>query len=156
VLVVRPDGKRVGAGDGDLQAVSGGRLQELELRVVVRLAERRRVDDGRLRVVLVVEAADGAALLEAVGVRDRPGVHLAALLLAVVDDVDAGRLEQPKRVAARPACDLFGIALGLPQERHEPLMAVNADLLTPASSMVDVCFVERPACVRLHEPRWLR
>ena len=62
-----------------------GRLEERELVVVVRLAERDRARGRGLRVVLVVERAHRAARLEAVRVGDRPRVHLAALLLAVPD-----------------------------------------------------------------------
>ena len=61
--------------------------------------ERDGAGRGRLRVVLVVERAHRAARLEAVRVGDRPRVHLAALLLAVPDDVDAGRLLEAHAVA---------------------------------------------------------
>ncbi len=155
VLVVRPDRERVGAGDRDLQVVLRGRLQEGELVVVVRLAERDGADRGRLRVVLVVERAHGAARLEAVRVRDCPGIHLAALLLAVPDPVDARRLLESHAVAARPAGDLVGVPLVLPEKLDELLVVLDADLLAPLARMLDVALLERLAGRGLHEPRRL-
>src|SRR5207247_6398634 len=77
VLVVRPDRKRVGAGDRDLQVVVRDRLEEGELVVVVRLAQRRLGDDRRLRVVVVVEDADGAPRRKAVRVIERYRIPLS-------------------------------------------------------------------------------
>ena len=158
VLVVRPDGERVRAGDRDLELRLGHGLEVLELGVVVRLAQPHGAGDGRLRVVLVVEAPHGAARLEALGVRDRPGVHLRAQLLAVPDDVEAGLLLEPERVAARPARDLVLrlLAGALLEQRDELLVAGHRQPLAPGASVIDVSVAERPAGRRLHEPRRLR
>src|SRR5438094_6460986 len=68
--------------------------------------QRDRSNHRRLAVVLVVEGADAAAAIETVRVGNRPVVHLGALLLAVVDDVETGALLEPQRVEAGPALDL--------------------------------------------------
>ena len=156
VLVVRPDGERVRAGDRNLQVVLRDGLEERELVVVVRLGQRDRAGRRRLRVVLVVEGADRAAGLEAVRVGDRPGVHLAPLLLAVPDDVDAGRLLEAHAVLAGPAGDLVGVALVLLEELDELLVILDADLLAPDARVLDVALLERLARGGLDEPRRLR
>src|SRR6266516_6187994 len=156
VLVVRPDGDRVGAGDRDLQVMVRDRLEKRELVVVVRLAQRRLRGHGRLRVVLVVEAPHGAARLEAVGVVDGPRVHLRALLLAVVDNLDPGALQQTERVAARPAAELGLVRLSALQVLDELLVAVDAQLLAPGAGVLDVLRVQRRAGGGLDEPRRLR
>ena len=156
VLVVRPDRECVGTGDRDLQVVVRDRLEEGELVVVVGLAQRRLGDNRGLRVVLVVEAADGAPRRKAVRVVDRPRVHLAPLLLAVEDDLEACTLEQAEGVPARPAAELVFVGAAALKLLDELLMAVHAHLLAPAPRMLDVALLERPAGVRLHEPRRLR
>src|SRR6266516_2284216 len=156
VLVVRPDGERVRAGDRNLQVVLGDRLQDGELLVVVRLGERDGTRRSRLRVVLVVERAQRPPRLETVRVRDRPRVHLAALLLAVPDHVDAGRLLEAHAVAAGPAGDLVGITFVLLERLDELLVAPDAHLLAPAPRVRDVALVERLARGGLDEPGRLR
>src|SRR5437870_12747476 len=88
--------------------------------------------------------------------RDRSGVHLAALLLAVPDHVHAGRLLESYAVLARPAGDLVGVSLVLLQEVDELLVALDADLLAPEERMLDVALFERLARGGLDEPRRLR
>src|SRR5207302_5992906 len=93
-----------------------------------------------------------AAGLEALRVRDRPGVHLTALLLAVPDDVDAGRLLEAQAVPARPAGDLVGVPLVLLKELDQLLVAVDTEPLAPDPCVLDVAFVQRLAGRGLHEP----
>src|SRR5437763_8268355 len=156
LFVVGPDGERVSARDLDLQVVVRDRLEERELVVVVRLTQRRLGHHRRLGVVLVVEAAHRAAWLEAVRVVDRPRVHLGALLLAVVDDLDPGALEQAKRVAARPAPELSLVGIPSLQCLDQLLVAVDADLLAPGSGVLDVAVGERCPGRGLDQPRRLR
>jgi len=92
VLVEGPVADGVGAGYRNLEHGLGKAGRVGELGVVEGGAQRDRPDDGRLAVVLVVEGADAAAALEAVRVTHSPVVHLGALLLAVIDDVQAGAL----------------------------------------------------------------
>src|SRR5205085_7681010 len=155
VLVVRPDGDRVGAGDRNLQIVVCDRLEKRELVVVVRLAQRRLRRHSRLRVVLVVEAPDGAAGLEAVRVLDGPGVHLRPLLFAVVDDLDPGALKQPQRVAARPTTELGLVGIALLKGLDQLLVAVDLHLPAPCAGVFDVACLQRRAGGGLDEPRWL-
>src|ERR687887_474850 len=155
VLVVGPDRERVGACDRNLEVVIRDRLEKLELVVVVWLPQRGLFHDGGLRVVLVVEAAHGPARLESVGVVDRPCVHLGPLLLAVVDDFDAGTLEQPQRIAARPVPQLRLVRLAPLKRVDELLVAGDADLLAPAARVLDIALVERSAGRCFDEPRRL-
>src|SRR5207247_10099747 len=127
VLVVAPDGERVGTGDRDLQPRLRDRLEERELLVVVRLSQRDGADRGRLGAVLVVEAPDRAAWLEAVRVRDRPRIHLPAELLPVPDPVPARRLLEPDAVTARPARNLVGIGPAPLECLDELLVTLDAD-----------------------------
>src|SRR6202022_1517666 len=101
-LVERPVRDPVGAGDRNLELGPRPRHQGGELGIVERRAEGDRADDRLLGVVLVVEGADAAAALEAVRVADGPVVHLGALLLPVVDDVESGALLQADGVEAGP------------------------------------------------------
>src|SRR6185312_14837764 len=152
VLVVRPDGDRVRARHRDLQVVIRDRLKELELVVVVRLAQRRLVRDRGLRVVLVVEAPHRAAGGKSVRMVDRPGVHLGALLLAVVDDLDAGALEQPERIAARPAAELGLVGIATLQGLDQLFVTVDTDLLAPGTGVLDVTVAERRPGRGLDQP----
>src|ERR671939_397332 len=111
VLVVRPVDDRVRAGERRLQAPVGARGEEAVLVHVVRAVDRRLLDDGRLGVVLVVERADRPARLETACVPDDVVVHLRAPLLAVVDDVEAGTLEEREPVARRPVVDQAQVVL---------------------------------------------
>jgi hypothetical protein len=86
---------------------------------------------------------------------DGPRVHLAPLLLAVEDDLEPGALEQPEGVAARPPAELVLVGAAAPKLLDELLVAVHAHLLAPACGMLDIALLERPAGVRLHEPRRL-
>src|ERR671930_402106 len=155
VLVVGPDRERVGACDRNLEVVIRDRLEKLELVVVVRLAQRGLFHDGGLRVVLVVEAAHGPTRLESVGVVNRPCVHLGPLLLAVVDDFDAGTLEEPQRIAARPVPPLRLVRLAPLKRVDQLLVAGDADLLAPAARVLDIALVERSAGRGFDEPRRL-
>jgi hypothetical protein len=102
MLVVGPVLDRVCAGQRHLDDPVCVRTYELELLHVLWARHRGRLDDGRLRVILVVEGADDPARLEAAGERRHVVVHLGALLLAVVDDVEPDVLEQADRVARGP------------------------------------------------------
>src|SRR6266480_3884596 len=83
---------------------------------------------------------------------DRPGVHLGALLLAVVDDLDPRALEQPERVAARPTAELDLVGVSSLERLDQFLVAVNADLLAPRPRVPDVAFIERRPGGGLDEP----
>ena len=73
---------------------------------MVRRGERNRTDHRRLAVVLVVKRPDAAATLEAIRMGDRPVVHLGALLLAVVHDVESGGFLEAQGVETGPPLDL--------------------------------------------------
>jgi hypothetical protein len=133
--------------------VVGHRLEELELVVVVRLAQRRLPGHRRLRVVLVVEAPHGAARLESVRVVNGPRVHLRSLLLAVVDDLDSRALEQPQCIAARPVAEFGLVGISPLQRLDELVVPVDTEPLTPAAGVLDVALLEGRAGRRLDEPR---
>src|SRR5438034_3568145 len=82
-------------------------------------------------------------------------VHLAPALLAVVDDVETGLLEQAHRVARRPVLDLgqLGLAEIAAAQKLERLLAVvEAELLAPALRLGDVTLLQRTAGESLHPP----
>src|SRR2546423_13181298 len=83
---------------------------------------------------------------------DRPGVHLGALLLAVVDDLDPRALEQAERVAARPTAELDLVGVSSLERLDQFLVAVDADLLAPRPRVPDVAFIERRPGGGLDEP----
>ena len=83
-------------------------------------------------------------------------VHLAPLLLAVPDPVDARRLLEAHAVPARPAGDLVRVALVGLEELDQLLVALDADLLAPDACVLDVALLERLAGGGLDEPRRLR
>src|SRR5829696_5364979 len=95
VLVVGPVDDGVGAGEGGLHDPLGVATDELVLFAVIDSIHERLLGDGGLGVVLIVPGADRPAGLEALGVPDGMVVHLAAALLAIVDDVKAGVLQEP-------------------------------------------------------------
>src|SRR5438034_801285 len=82
-------------------------------------------------------------------------VHLAPALLAVVDDVETGLLEQAHRVARRPVLDLgqLGLAeIAAAQKLEQLLAVVEAELLAPALRLGDVTLLQRTAGESLHPP----
>src|SRR5919202_5158404 len=158
MLVVRPVDDRVRARERRLQAPVGARGEEAVLVHVVRPLDRRLLDDRRLGVVLVVERADRPALLEAARVPDDVVVHLRPPLLAVVDDVEAGTLQEREPVARRPVVDQAQLVLAElvpPEHLDELLRAVELELPRPALRLGDVVLLDRPAGERLHAPGWL-
>src|SRR5438094_1198690 len=153
--VERPVGYGVGAGHRDLQLGVGHRDQIGELGVVERRLERDRRHDGRLAVVLVVERPDAATALEAVAVADGPVVHLGALLLAVVDDVEAGALLELQRVEAGPALEIgfLFFAEGRVTQQVDQLSVVrDLEPLAPAAGFLEIAIAQRLAGVGLHPP----
>src|SRR5439155_1840270 len=135
VLVVRPVDKRVRPGERDLEPTVGTGGEEAVLVDVVRAVDRRLLDARRLRVVLVVERSHRAALLEAARMPDDVVVHLGSALLAVVDDVDPGALEQGEPVARRPVVDqakLLLADLAAAEHLDELVSVVELERAAPA------------------------
>ena len=157
-LVEGPIRDRVRASDRDLELSFSHGHQVRKLGIVEWRAERDRGDDGRLAVVLIVEGADAAAPFEAVRVADRPVVHLRALLLAVVDDVEAGALLQADRVEAGPTLELGLLFLAerrVTQEVQQALILRNLEPLAPATGFFEVLVVQWLAGIGLDPPAWL-
>src|SRR5207245_7175994 len=100
--------------------------------------QRDRSDHRRLAVVLVIEGSDAAAAFETVRVGNRPVVHLGALLLAVVNHVEAGALLEPQRVQAGPALDLRLLLFaerGMVQQVKKFLVFRNRQSLAPGARL---------------------
>ena len=152
VLVVGPVLHRVGAGQRDLHDPVGVRTDELELLHVLRARNGRRLHDGRLCVVLVVEGAHDSARLEAVSEGSDMVVHLRPLLLAVVDDVEANALEQADRVDRGPVVYFRQVEAPASQSFDECFVALDLEPATPIFGRDEIALVERPAGERLHPP----
>ena len=121
-------------------------------------AQRNRANHGRLAVILVVEGADAAPSLEAVRVADGPVVHLGALLLTVVDDVETRTLLESQGVQAGPPLDLgflLFIERCVVQEVDQPLILRNLKPLAPGTGLLELAITEWLAGVGLDPPRRL-
>src|SRR5579875_533736 len=162
VLVVRPVGERVGAGDRDLGGGPGVPADEVELLEMVRPVEPDLARARGLEVVLVVEGADVALELEAAHLADRVLVHLDPSRLAIVHPVEAHRLEVAEGEEGTEVPDRLGPRLAgapgperLHGRRHRPLR--KGEPLLPDLELVEGPGVERLAPLteelpaRLHE-----
>ena len=157
-FVERPVSDGVGAGHWDLQLRVGHRDEVGELSIVERRPQRDWPGHGGLGVVLVVERPDAAPPLEAVAVADGPVVHLGALLLAVVHDVEAGALLELEGVEAGPALEigfLFFAKGRVPQQVDQALVVRNLKPLAPGAGFLEIAIVERLAGVGLDSPAGL-
>ena len=125
---------------------------ELELLHVLRARNGRRLHDGGLCVVLVVERAHGAARLEAAGEGGDMVVHLRPLLLAVVDHVEADALEQADRVDRGPVVYFRQVEAPAAQSFDECFVALHLEPAAPLFGRGEIALLERPAGERLHPP----